>query len=449
MNALDLLYLPLAIIAAPLWARKSRADWPARFGRTPPLPTPTPRKRLLIHAVSVGEVNTLRALIPLLKPHLDVVISVGTDTGTARARALFADESKPDSPIYLGHSRIVRYPLDLSWAVHRVFNAVRPDAVALVELELWPNFLREARRRAVPVAVINGRLSARSFRGYARLRRFFRPLFAQLAFAAVQDQDYADRFIHMGTAADRIRITGSMKWDSVQLRPLPEEAQSIPGAHSLAAALGVNSVAPLIVAGSTGPLEHVTLSGTPITAEEQLLDAACPQGAQLLCAPRKPERFNEAFKALGGAPRCIRRSTAPDPSPSAAPHPAPTRFLLDTIGELRAAYALATVAVIGRSFGGLHGSDPIEPISLNIPTVIGPHHSDFASIVSAFRDADAIEIAEPHTLAATLTRLLGDPVRRQELIANGRTCIQAHQGATARHAELLRALINSPSPVPR
>lgn len=442
MNALDLLYLPVAAIAAPIWARKSRADWPARFGRTPALPPSQGRKRLLIHAVSVGEVNTLRGLVPLLKPHVDVVISVGTDTGIARARALFADEANPGAPAYLGAAKVVRYPLDLSSAVRRFWDSIRPDAVALVELELWPNFLREARKRDVPVAVINGRLSPRSFKGYSRVRRFFRPLFAQLAFAAVQDVDYAQRFIHMGAPSDRVHVTGSMKWDSVNLREraLGEVGGTvIAGQSELAAAMGIDSHRPLVVAGSTGPLTDVAINGTPMPGEEALLHAACPPGTQLLCAPRKPERFDEAFAQLGGASACVRRSALAQSPAQPGSH---NRFLLDTIGELRAAYAMATVAVVGRSFGGLHGSDPIEPISLNIPTVIGPHFSDFSAIVQSFRLADAIEIADAQTLRQVFSRLLNDPARREQLVENGRACIRANQGATARHAEMLLGLMN-------
>lgn len=453
MNRLDLAYLPLAIATAPVWARKTRGDWAGRMGKTARLPDPGPgeggrgRKRLLIHAVSVGEVNTLRALIPLLTPHADVVVSVGTDTGIARARALFADPSRMGMPDYLGPERVVRYPLDLSWAVERFLNAVRPDAVALVELELWPNFVRACEKRGVPVCVINGRLSARSFKGYARARRFFRPVFERLAFAAVQDEAYAERFTRMGVARPPL-VTGSMKWDSVQIHNEVEGqvGRGVAGAEALRAAMGIDAARPLIVAGSTGPLE------TALKGEEAMLDRACPAGVQLLCAPRKPERFDEAFAMLGGEAvegkgnDCIRRSRCTADKPGAR---GADRFLLDTIGELRAAYALATVAVVGRSFGRLHGSDPIEPIALGVPTVIGPRYGDFESIVQAFRKHEAIVVAEEGELGGpggVLARLIGDPQERRRLSENGRACIRAHQGATQRHAELLLGLLGVPVP---
>lgn len=422
MNALDAAYALAAVITAPIWARKTRGDWRSRFGHTPSLPPASPHKpRILLHAVSVGEVSALRGLVPMLTPHAAIVVSVGTDTGIARARDLFEAPATPPA----SRATVVRYPLDFSRSVRRFLDAVKPSAVGLVELELWPNFIRECSRRSIPVAVINGRLSARSFRGYRRVRPFLRPTFARLHTAAVQDADYARRFIEMGVPANRVVVTDTMKWDSVSI------ADHVPGADSLAAEMGIDRSRPLIVAGSTAE------------DEEALLHAACPAGAQLLCAPRKPEHFDEAAAALPG---CIRRSLvkakaiAP-PAPGAA-----SRFLLDTIGELRMAYALADIVVMGRSFGALYGSDPIEPIALGKPTVIGPRFSDFASTVEALRGAGGIRVVTRDELARTLARLLENAAERAELARHGRDCIRAHQGATARHARVLLDLVSQGRP---
>jgi 3-deoxy-D-manno-octulosonic-acid transferase len=417
LNRFDLLYLPLAAVTAPWWGRKSRSDWSGRFGRIPPVPARahTPR-RLLLHAVSVGEVNALRTLVPLLQADVStqVIVSAGTDTGLARARELFAASCD-----------VVRYPLDFSWSVRRFLDAARPDAVALVELELWPNFIHACRRRGIPVCVINGRLSERSFRGYLRLRRFLAPTFASLEFAAVQDECYARRFEAMGVPSNDCLITGSMKWDAARIE------DEVAGADALASDLGIDRSRPLIVAGSTGP------------GEEQMLHAACPPGVQLLCAPRKPERFDEAAADLPG---CVRRSARRAGSDQV--RRSLDRFLLDTIGELRAAYSLADLVVVGRSFGSLHGSDPVEPIALGKPTVIGPAVSDFASIVEAFEHADGIVRADRASLPGMLRELLDDPVRRRDIAARGRACIREHQGASARHAELLLSLLDHVAPAP-
>jgi 3-deoxy-D-manno-octulosonic-acid transferase len=409
MTLLDLLYIPLAIVTAPAWAGKKRQGWRERFGHTPPLPAGE-RKRVLLHAVSVGEVNALRPLVPLLTPHVDVVVSTTTDTGLARARALFA-----------ASCAVVRYPLDFSWAVRRFLDAVRPDAVALVELEVWPNFIRACTRREIPVCIINGRLSERSFRGYRKVRRLMKGLLGQLAFAAVQDEDYAARFRALGLPAERCLVTGSMKWDSAHLAA--EGVPLAPGSLELATELGIDRSRPLIVAGSTGP------------GEEALLHAATPPEAQLLCAPRKPERFDEAAAALPG---CARRTQRPAGGPAGRPS---DRFLLDTIGELGRAYSLADVVVVGRSFGDLYGSDPIEPIGLGKPTVIGPAVADFATVVGAFEKGGGIIRASREDLPKVLRDLLADPARRRTLGERGRACIRAQQGASQRHAELIRGVI--------
>jgi 3-deoxy-D-manno-octulosonic-acid transferase len=407
MNLLDLVYIPLAVATAPAWALKKRHGWGERFGKTDPLPPVRDGAagRVLLHAVSVGEVNALRPLVPLLG-EADVVISTTTDTGLARAKELFGSTC-----------HIVRYPLDFSWAVRRFLDAVRPDAVALVELEVWPNFVRACKKRGIPTCIINGRLSERSFKGYRKIKGFFGRVLRDLEFAAVQDQEYAARFEALGLSPGACLITGSMKWDSAHVSG--DGSGLVPGAVELAREMGIDRARPLIVAGSTGP------------GEEELLHKACPKEVQLLCAPRKPERFDEAAVALTG---CVRRTKRPPGSPTGKPA---DRYLLDTIGELRKAYSLADVVVVGRSFGDLYGSDPIEPIGLGKATVIGPAVSDFANAVAAFEAGGGIQRATRESLPQVLADLLANPSRRRDLGERGRACIREHQGASQRHAQLL------------
>ncbi len=402
MNSLDLLYSVGAVALAPWWARKSRGDWRSRFGHAEVLPASRGR-RVLVHAVSVGEVNALRGLVPRLAERCEVVVSAGTDTGLARAAELFA-----------GSARVVRYPLDFSRCVRRFLDAVKPDAVGLVELELWPNFVRECVRRGVPVGVINGRLSERSFRGYRRVRAVLRGTFASLRFAAVQDEEYRERFVAMGVPAERCMVTGSMKWDAAKIE------REVPGAEQLAAELGIDRSRPVLVAGSTAE------------DEEALLHAACPAGVQLVCAPRKPEHFDEAARAMPG---CVRRSER---------RPAPLgtgRFLLDTIGELRKAYALADVVVMGRSFGGLYGSDPIEPAALGKAVVIGPAVKDFAVIVKTLERAGGLVRADRGRLGGVLSELFANKERRETISAAAVGCIRGQMGASERHAGLLEGMV--------
>ncbi len=201
----DLLYAIGALISSPvlvvglLRTGKWRTDWRGRFGKTPPLP-PDPRPTLLLHGVSVGEINATRALVALLEesdsPRLRLVISATTNTGFDRAKELFADRHP-----------VVRFPFDFSWMMSRFLDRLEPSAVALMELEVWPNLAQECRRRGIPLAVINGRLSSSSFGTYRWARRWVRPMFEGLEAVAAQTEGYAERFRELGTPADRVSVT--------------------------------------------------------------------------------------------------------------------------------------------------------------------------------------------------------------------------------------------------
>ncbi len=423
MHPRDLAYILAGVAMSPVILRKSRGDWPARFGKTEPLAPVAPGQlgRVLLHAVSVGEVNALRALVPRLAEEVEVVVSVTTDTGIARARALFEGEAKL--------ATVVRYPLDFSWSVRRFLDAVRPDAVGLVELELWPGFLSACRSRSIPVAVINGRLSERSFRGYHRFRRVVSPMFRELAFAAVQDGAYAERFEAMGVKPTDCLLTGSMKWDAADPDAVHEPAFVRTG-EALAAELGIDRTRPLIVAGSTAEGEEQLLHETvaALASSGRVLP-----GVQLACAPRQATRFDDAARDMPG---CVRRSAG---APGA---PGSTRFLLDTIGELRALYAIADVVVLGRSFAPLYGSDPIEPAALGKPVVIGPNVKDFEHAVGALEEAGALRRVTPDSLGEALASILSDAPAARAMGERGIACVRAHQGASERHAELLLSLLS-------
>ncbi len=386
---------------------KIRTDWRARFGFVAPLDVKT-RRRVLLHAVSVGEVNAIRLLVDELGQSgnaPEVVIATTTDTGFARAQTLWS-----------GAHAVVRYPFDFSPSVNRFLNAVDPDVVALVELEVWPNFTAACWRRRIPVCVINGRLTDRSFKRYRSIGRLVRPSFRRLTFVAAQTESYAGRFRSLGISPGAVIVTGNMKWDTAQI------ADHVEGADELASSFGLDRTRPLVVAGSTAPGEH------------ELLVASTPPDVQLLCAPRKPEWFEQAAAAMPG---CVRRSAARsgiDIEPKG-------RFLLDTIGELRQAYSLADVVVIGRSFGNLHGSDMIEPIALGKPVIVGPAVGDFREAMDALAAGNGVVQTTSQQLPAVLTQLLDNPAWRTELAKNGRLVIRAHQGATKRTAHLIRSIL--------
>jgi 3-deoxy-D-manno-octulosonic-acid transferase len=407
MLLFDAIYLLAGLLATP-WLvvqRLRTGEWPLSIGarmRAPDQLAPGAGRTILVHAVSVGEANATRGLISLLadeRPSNRIVISATTDTGFSRARVLFG-----------ANHAVVRLPLDFSWMARRFLDSVQPDVVVLMELEVWPNLVRECERRRIPVCVVNGRVTESSLRGYGRIGGLLRSVFGTIAAVGAQTEEYARRFVTLGVPADRIRITDTMKWDNV-----PSQG-GMSGADELALSLGLDRSRPLVVAGSTGPGE-----------ERMLLDAR-QSGLQLLLVPRKPERFDEVAQLepaivrwTGGSDNRIGRGA--------------DVYLLDTMGKLDQAYALADIAIIGRSLVPLGGSDPIPPVALGCPVVIGPYHDHFAHVVEELELAGAIKVSrEP---METASELLADPQATDRMVREGLRVIRAHQGASAKTVQLI------------
>ena len=388
-----------------------RSDARTRNGKVGEPRRRAPGPRILVHGVSVGETNALVPLVGALADSdaaPDVVVSASTSTGFERARQL-----------HRGSREVVRFPLDLTWMVNRFLDAVRPDAVVLAELELWPTFMAACARRGIPVSVVNGRLSARSFRGYRAWRPFVRPMFSRLALVVAQTDVYRARFVELGVPGPRAVVGGSLKWDAAPKEPDPAEARA------LASSLGIDADKPLIVAGSTGP------------GEEAALIRELPRGCQLFLAPRNPDRWDEVAALVPGMRR---RSTAPGAPPgndAPPPTPDPPVFLLDTIGELTTAYLLADAVFVGRSLAPMGGSNPLEPVAAGKPTVIGPHHEHFEDIVTTLSAAGALEVSdEPMRV---ITEWVRDSAARKAVVRAGKNALAAHRGTSARTAGLVLA----------
>ncbi|MBT4530679.1 MAG: hypothetical protein HOC27_05690 [Phycisphaerae bacterium] len=357
--------------------------------------TPHP-KRILLHAVSVGEVNAIKSLCSdLQKQGYEVVICVTTDTGISRANELYSQSCT-----------VTRYPFDFSCAVKRFLNRIQPTIVALVELEVWPNFVSGCSQRNIPIVIINGRLSERSFKRYKLARLVLKSTFKRITAIGMQNESYAQRVRTLGS--ERVSVHGTMKWDNAII------SDHIPGDKELAEALHIDRNKPLVVAGSTTPEEHL------------MLKECVPIGVQLLCAPRRPEWFDAAAIALSP---CNRRTSEQRTDTD--------YFLLDTIGELDKAYSLADIVVIGRSFVPLHGSDPTVPIALGKPTIIGKNASDFEDMVNVLVKRNGLIQCTKEELKDKLQLLLEDSDLRESLGTNGRAVIQEHQGATTCYEELI------------
>lgn len=416
------------------WCRKrsTTGRWPtgvgARNGRVGPVERRTPGPRVLVHGVSVGETHALEPLTEALAAsplEPDLVASASTETGFARAVEVH------------GVARaVVRFPLDFTWTVRRFLDAVRPRVVVLAELELWPSFLGACARRGIPVCVVNGRLSDRSLRGYRAGRALAGRMFRGLALVATQTEADRDRFVSMGVPPARCVTTGNLKWDAARKRP------SVRAAETLASALGIDRTRPLVVAGSTGP------------GEETRLLRGLPAGCQLLLAPRNPDRWDEVAALVPGMRRRSRVSGqeradgADRPArtglSAAGAHPSASDvFLLDTLGELPAAYSLASAVFVGRSLAALGGSNPIEPAALGKPTVTGPRCENFRGVVDDLLEEGGIVVSEDPM--AVIERWTADPKAAEAVAAGGLRAADQRSGSARRTAELVLRLVGRQS----
>ena len=350
---LDICYFLGLLLAMPVLVYKSwrtgkyRTDWPARLGRVPPdqlqwLEAAPRGGRILLHCVSVGELLSTRLLVEELcrqRPEQRIIITTTTDTGTARARAMYGSGELAPQVCTL------RYPLDFSWAVRRFLSAVQPSIVVLVELETWPNFIRIARDRNIPVRIINGRLTQRSFRRYRLIRPLIARMFRAIDRFGVQTPAIAERFIALGAAAERVEVLPTMKFDTADM------VDQVPGADAFSKAMGLDPQVRLLVGGSTGPGEQDALIAAYLGLRREFADL------RLAIAPRKPETVPQVLLSLQRAGlEAVRRSTRPDGA--MAPLLRGDQVLvLDTMGELKKLYSVALGVFSGRSLIPLGGSD--------------------------------------------------------------------------------------------
>ncbi|WP_439620830.1 3-deoxy-D-manno-octulosonic acid transferase [Gemmata sp.] len=444
MLLLDLVYL-LALIALSPWlvwraaatGRYRRELGAKLFGRVA-VPNPHKKPVAWFHAVSVGEVNLLGTLVPAFRsrhPGYLVVVSSTTDTGLAEARRRFADLP------------VIAFPFDFSWAVGAALDAVRPALVVLTESEMWPNFLSAAQQRGVPVVVVNARMSPRSF---ARLRRFrgiaHRMLFGKVTRFAVQEQEYADRFRHLGLPAEKVTVTGSIKYDgALRTRETPETRLL---AHLLASGGRQPSEVDPSTRGADAPrspMPLVLLAGSTHAPEESLVLAAFGRLRErfphltLVLVPRHPDRFEEVARLVAktGLP-FVRRSAVRE-----ALAVMPAVVLLDTVGELGAAWGLADIGFTGGSLDGVRGGQSmIEPAGYGVPCVFGPHVWNFRDAARRLVEIGAaVMVPDAAALETELARLIADPALRERMGAAARDLVRRQQGATARTLAQLDALL--------
>jgi 3-deoxy-D-manno-octulosonic-acid transferase len=380
-----------------------------------------------VHAVSVGEVLAARPLVDELRaryPGFRLFVSTTTVAGQQLARRQLP---QADAVFY--------FPIDFAWVVRRVLDRVKPRLLVLLEGEIWPHVLRECRRRGVRTAIVNGRVSARSFPRYRLLAPLMRHVLADVHAFCMQSDEAARRITLMGADPARVLVTGSLKFDAVHV-PAPS-AQGRPRDRVLRF-LRLAASRPVVVAGSTMRGEE-----RPVLQAFRRIKATQPQ-ALLILAPRHTDRFTEVMHiARGEGFATVRRTElAIDAEPRA------DVVVLDTIGELAQVYQLATVAFVGGSLVPTGGHNILEPAVYGRPVVFGPSMTNFAEIAEMFlASGAAVQVHSEHELEETLITLMGDSVRRAAIGAAARALVDANRGATERTLDLLLRLLPRPAVV--
>jgi 3-deoxy-D-manno-octulosonic-acid transferase len=386
------------------------------------------RRRVWFHGVSVGEIHLLRQLIGAFRqrfPDCDCVVSSTTDTGLDEAARCFPD------------LLVIPFPFDFTWAVRRTLRAIDSALIVLSEGELWPNFLLAAQRHGVPVAVVNARMSPRSFGRYRKVRFLSRWLLSRYQLIAAQTEEYAANFRALGADSERVHVTGSVKFDGC--KGDRKNTQTM----ALRQTFGIRDDDLVWIAGSTqAPEEEIVLRIFHRLRDE------IPR-LRLFIVPRQKDRFDDVAHLLEASREpFVRRSSL-----IAKPQAASSLVLIDTIGDLGALWGLADVAFVGGSLDGRRGGqNMIEPAAYGAAVLFGPHVWNFRDPAARLVECGgAIGINDETQLENAVRGLLLDPVRRQKMGKAARTYVFDQQGATERTLHLLTGLLDrkqqTPSPV--
>ncbi len=414
------------LLSVPYWLyqmvcrRKYRAGFAERMGRVPPRllafesSNREPRRVVWIHAVSVGEVLAVSGLMEQMRSSFSgcrVVVSTTTDTGQQLARKCFGEEN------------VFYFPMDFAFAIRPYLKALQPELVLLAETEFWPNFLRLAHASGTSIAIVNARISDRSWPSYQRFRWALRRMLAHVEIFLAQTEQDAARLESIGASAERVRVTGNLKFD-ISL-PVPP-----PIVEDLRRSLAAEGAGAVLVCGSTVEGEELPL----LKAFERV--RVEHSRAVMMLAPRHPDRFDEVSALLQemGIP-FYRRSLWHGESLAGGV------LLVDSIGELAALYALADVAFVGGSLVPRGGHNIIEPAQHGVAIVVGNHTENFRDIVALFQSRDAVRVVNLDGLPMTLMHLLGDDSGRLALGRRAAETIHSQTGATARTLQALKELL--------
>ncbi|MEP6992971.1 MAG: glycosyltransferase N-terminal domain-containing protein [Acidobacteriota bacterium] len=403
-------YAPFALLRSLAGGRRL-GDIRGRLGLKP---FPDLDGGIWIHAVSVGEVGVARNLLQAVRrrlPDCPVGISVTTEAGRELAESSLSD-----------HAAIFPFPFELAGPVERSLAQVRPSLVLLTETEIWPLFLERASGLGIPVALVNGRISSRSFARYRLVRRFLAESLSRIALFSMQSAEDARRMEALGAAPERIRNYGNLKYDSA-------EAALFPDADRLARAAAGRAV---LVAGSTGEGE-----------ESLVLDAweRLPNRPLLVLAPRRPERFDEVARLVENRGLRLLRRSPPDPRLPPSDSPIDV-YLLDSIGELASIYRCASLAFIGGSLVDTGGQNPIEAWAAGIPVIAGAHMENFREIAARGQELRILHRAHSREeLSDRIAEALAAPEETSRRGAEAARFVAASRGAADRTAAAILDLV--------
>ncbi|HEY1402987.1 MAG TPA: 3-deoxy-D-manno-octulosonic acid transferase [Pyrinomonadaceae bacterium] len=386
------------------------------------------REVIWLHCVSVGETQAARPLARALLerfPSHALVVSTTTLTGQTLAREVFRDDA----------AAVFYFPFDWAWSVRRTLGRIKPSLVLVMETELWPRFLRECRRRDVPVALVNGRISEKSFKGYRRLAGFIKGVVGALTLAVMQTEADAGRIRALGLSPERTRVSGNIKFDAGT--GAGEQAITT----ELRSRFAFDDARPLIVAASThAPEEAITLDAFQQTCAA----LASNKRPRLLIAPRHPERFNEVAALIEASGLSWARRSSP---PRDGDRDRDV-VLLDSIGELRGVYPLAALVFVGGSIAPTGGHNVLEPAAAARCIVTGAHTFNFTSIIRDFLERDALvqlpaltDTDAPFALAQIFRELLNTDERRRRTGERARAALEESRGATDATIKLLAPLL--------
>lgn len=366
-----------------------------------------------VHAVSVGEVGAAAPLVRALRerfPYAPVLVTTTTPTGYDNVTRQFGDTVQH-----------VYFPYDLPWIVRRFLRRFKPRMLLLMETELWPNVIHETQRAGIPAVLVNGRMSEHSARRYRCVPGLTADMLGKLAQVAAQTAADATRLRQLGVPAERLSVTGSLKFDVHLPASVFEEGAAI------RRELGINR--PILMAGSTRPGE-----------EEVLFDVRARLRARfptllLVIAPRHPERGDAIVDLAGGAGLTVARRRAGAPCDAEV-----DVYLVDTMGELLKFYAAADVAFVGGSLAPYGGQNVLEPAALGVPIVTGPHLFNFEDIAAKLRQAGALVVGDDAAaIAGSVMRWLEDSDGRDAAGRAGRDIVAANKGATTAVVDALVA----------